>query len=88
VRATAKENPVNPIVITTVAVVSSHVTALAGLRLRLSWRVRHEQARGACLAVVAERLPAGGRLCDVRPDGTCLTLTVAAPHCEEYGHGS
>ncbi|SCL23702.1 hypothetical protein GA0074692_1631 [Micromonospora pallida] len=57
------------------AVVAKASTVLA-LWIRLQWRVRQEQARGETLVALVAALPAGGQVRDLRPDGSCCTLTV------------
>lgn len=60
------------------AVVGS-LLALGSLWLRLSWRVRHEQARRKTLVALARSMPRGSELEDHQADGSTLRITVGRP---------
>ncbi len=61
---------------TTLGLVGSLATGPLALWLRLRWRVRQEQARGAYLVGIAQALPRGGRFDGRCGDGTRLRLVV------------
>jgi hypothetical protein len=61
---------------TTLGLVGSLATGPLAFWLRLRWRVRQEQARGAYLIGIAQALPRGGRFDGQCGDGTRLRLVV------------
>ncbi|MEU8364897.1 hypothetical protein AB0C27_53680 [Nonomuraea sp. NPDC048882] len=56
----------------------AHVCALLGLRLRLRWRVRHEQVQSRHLTDLTTVLDAGGRieLDEERGEGRRLSVKI------------
>lgn len=62
-------------IITVLAAASTRVTVTL---LRLRWRSREEHDRRRSLVSLADRMPAGGWLDELRPDGSRLRLSVRA----------
>jgi hypothetical protein len=65
-------------VATTITVLAAASTRVIVTLLRLRWRSYEEHDRRWSLVTLADRMPAGGWLDELRPDGSRLRLSVQA----------
>lgn len=66
----------DPVLVGTVSLALGQAARVYVTWLRARIQREHERARGESLAIAVAALPAGGHLCEIRPDGTTLVLTV------------